>query len=287
MRPLMAARKSRLRRIRPIEVFEQANFGHPDRPEFGTAGSIQLLLARSEKLLKEARATLETGHLGLENLVTEMSQQIAARECRSLEPMIDASSEEPSIVGLSYDGFPMADPLFLPKSLALTLLHIPYRGGHLPRDGFGLVEYVRKPESAGLYALVINISPKRTRAEIAALAQVPADMPHLHGGNIHKCSYVEAAVGAFAGAIAAGLATGAAGAIAGAIVGAAAGEAGARVVDAVGREGPDRAEKAINLQLNDLEMEKTRSALSFKELVHLRREAMQRASRRECRQDKR
>jgi hypothetical protein len=279
----MAARESCLRRIRPIEVFD-----HPDRPEFGTPGSIHVLLARSEKVLNEARSTLEAGHLGFENLVTQMNQRTDAREFQSLEAMIEASSEEPSIVGLSYDGLPVADPLFLPKSLALTLLPIPYHGSRLLRDRFGLVEYVRNPDSAGLYALVINNSPKRTPAEMAALAQVPADMTQVHAGNPPKCSYVEIAVGAAAGAVAGGLAGGIGGAFVGAAVGAALGEVGARVVDAVagGREGPERAEYAIDLRLTDLEREKMRSTLSFTELVHLRREAMQRASRKECRQDK-
>jgi hypothetical protein len=40
----------------------------------------------------------------------------------------------------------MADPIFLPPGLDLTVFMVPYNGGRLVRQGFTYVEFVEEPQ---------------------------------------------------------------------------------------------------------------------------------------------
>jgi len=86
MRPLMAARESRLRRTRPIAVFDHAKFGGPDKTGFGAPGSLNVFVARTAKRLREVQKALDAGRAGMKKLIAQIDNELAGLVQETLKP---------------------------------------------------------------------------------------------------------------------------------------------------------------------------------------------------------
>lgn len=266
LRPLITARQTRFRRTRSIEVLDHAKFGGPEKTDFGVPGSLIVFVARDEEHLGQAKSALKGGKAAIQQMVAGIDKQMNALQPRSIDDVAAGVAKSPAFGALSYAGATIADPVFLPDGLDLTVFIAPYAGGRLVRQGFTFVEYVEQPATAGLALFVLKSEPKLTAAEKSALELIPRSAALLEVGSSYECEYTTLMAAAFgvAGAIVGRAAGAVVGAVAGAIVDVALVHAVASAATAVKPE-----------HLTSEELKRLGPEQSAKQLVNLRLQALQ------------
>jgi hypothetical protein len=281
--PLMDLRQSRLRRVSTLPVIDHAKFGGPTATGFGTPGSVILFMGRSPEQSKEAMGALKKGEAAMKELLARISGQMDRLHPGDVNDVIRSLPRQPVVAALTYAGAPIVDPIWLPQGLDLTVVAIPYSGGHLLRGGFQFVEYLKSDDSPGYSAFVLKSAPHLTRAERVALKKVPKNHRNMHVGHGYKCEMTTLA--ALAGAVVGGVLGAAAGAGMGGAAGAVAGGVGGAIGGAIVGAAVDAGVVATlegkrfghHLHLSPDDIRKLGPSKSARELVKRRRDAMRKA----------
>ncbi len=273
------------RRVQPLPVIDHARFGGPTATGFGTPGSLILFLCRTRDDMSNALRTLAGGETAMKGLMARVSKQMDRLRPGTVDDVARAAARSESIAALTYGGAPVVDPIWLPQGLDLTVVAIPYSGGHLLREGFRLVEYVKTQDVRGYAAFVLKSAPKLTVAERTALKKVPKHLHGIHVGHGYKCELTALAALSFgvAGAVGGAVVGAAAGGVAGAIVGGGAGGLAGAVagaaVDAAVTNALEGKRFEHNVHLSKEDIRKLGQSRSAKTLVNKRRAAMLKAHR--------
>ena len=281
--PLLAEKQSRITRTRALKVVDHAKFGGPEKTGFGSPGSVILFLGRSSKETRQALAALKKGPVAMQKLLKRISDEMDALKPGTPADVLDAAKKEPVLAALNYGGVPLADPIWLPKGLEMTVVAAPYTGGHLIPQGFQLIEWVKKDDAPAYAAFVLKTSPPLTRAEKVALKRVPKSHRTVHIGSAYKCEATAVAALSFgvAGAVGGAAAGAAAGGVIGGVVGGVAGAIGGAIVGAAVDAGVVAAlegkQFGKHLHLSGDDIKREGPARSAKRLIEKRRQAMRRA----------
>lgn len=269
LQPLNDVRQTRIRRVLPIQVVDQAKFGGPAKTGIGNEGTVIIVLSRNAKVHDAAMEAIAEGGSASQKFIQKLGNQLSKlTPPTSVEEYLKTIKKGVPVGAITYCGCTLVDPIWLPAGLDTTLLVFPYNGGRLLASGFKLVEYISSESDPSLCATALKYAPKLTAAEREALTLVPPDMVTVHIGNHAKCTYTTlaalggATIGAIVGTITAPVGIGV-GAIVGAGVGYYAGQAFLNNMT-----------RNIDVHLTDSQISKLGPAQTAKTLVNLRREAL-------------
>ena len=180
--------KARPVRVNKIPVLTYKHDWKSDAPTLTMPGTITVFVAKAgSKVLKQVRSAVEGGPRQLRTLQQALKQQFGSGRKLSSKEAAKEIVEADVFAEVRYGGATLHKGIILPKGIKVFPLVLPYNGGRLAKGGFSLAEYHRDGSREALEAVIVRNSPPLTRAERAALRQVPADQLVQNVGNSMDC----------------------------------------------------------------------------------------------------
>jgi hypothetical protein len=158
---------------------------HPEK-QLALPGSITVLFARAgTPILTQIREAVSSRDGRDQRLAPRIYKQFRDRKMLSIAQAVDLLKKQPVFGDLRYGGMTLIANLMVPHDREVGLVALPYNGGSLANAGFTLVEHFREgEESAALDVVLLRHSAPLTKAEAAALRQVPSDQLELNVGHL-------------------------------------------------------------------------------------------------------
>jgi hypothetical protein len=159
--------------ISPIEILDYVP-SDPSRGVLAPPGSVTVFVSqKGAPILKRVREATK-GRSGLEvELYTELNEKFRSRQQMTYYQAFKLLRAAKSFATIRYGGRTLATNIFPPPDLNLVVLENPYNGGRLNPNELTLVEHRVPGVNAGLEAVALRHMPPLTKAELAALEQVP------------------------------------------------------------------------------------------------------------------
>lgn len=177
-----ASRRPIRRRTVEIVNYQPTN-PQPDT-HLALEGTVTLLAARhGSRFFVEIREALANNDRSAEDLARRMYRQYKGRKTTTLSKGIKSACAEPVLADVLHGDMLLVESLFVPRDLEVAFIPLPYNGGRFADGGLRLVEHPLSEDVESLDILALAHAPSLSKAEQAALAQVPPEQYALNIGD--------------------------------------------------------------------------------------------------------
>jgi hypothetical protein len=172
-------------RYRRLEVVDYTPTNPKSEAQLAAPGTITVFLSRrGNPILGEIREAISGKDGSDEHLAVRIAELFKERTPIPLAEAVKVLQEQPVFGEIRYGTAVLASNLFVPNDLDVGVVVFPYNGGRLISKGFTFVEHYLEKEDVSIDVLVMRYAPPLSRAEAAALRQVPANQRELNVGSL-------------------------------------------------------------------------------------------------------